>query len=98
MVSDDDVRAIVIKQSRRKLLNALKMFFPVPVEFRTLQLTLPKVETRHLRVDLTYLIAKKLLGWVNEAPNAAWSSREFILSATGVEVADKITKDPALDG
>ena len=35
--------------------------------------------------------------WINEAPNMVWKAREFDLTATGIETADKINIDPALE-
>jgi len=96
MLSQDEIRELVIKKSRRDLLTVLKMFYPATADYDTLRLTLPTVEERHLKIDLSYLIDKGYVAWSNERANAAWSSREYRLTAAGVETADQINKDPAL--
>ena len=96
MLSDDEIRELVIKKSRRDLLAVLKIFYPANADYETLRLTLPTVEERYLKVDLSYLIDKGYVEWVNKRANAAWPDREYRLTATGVETADRINKDPAL--
>lgn len=97
MVNEDDVRALLIKKSRRDLLTTLKMFYPAEVDFETLRLTLPTVEDQHLRTDLSYLIDKGYATWTNEQANMPWKTREFRLTASGVETADRINRDAALE-
>ena len=97
MVSEQAIRELIIKKTRRDLLTTLKMFYPAEVDSCTLALTLPTVEEHHLKVDLSYLIDKGYVSWVNKTPNMGWSKREFRLTATGVETADRINKDPALE-
>lgn len=97
MVNEEEIRVLLIKQTRRDLLTTLKMVYPGDATFEMLGLTMPTVETHHLRVDLSYLIAKKYVEWVNEQPNMAWRKREYRLTADGVETADRINKDPALE-
>ena len=97
MVSEQEARTLLIKQTRRDILTTLKMFYPASATFETLRLTLPTVEEDHLRKDISYLIAKGYVSWLNERSNAAWSTREYGLTAAGVETADGIEKDPALE-
>lgn len=97
MVTDQDIRAMQIKQVRRQLLTVLKMFYPASASYETLRLTLPQVEDSHLRKDLSYLCAKDYVKWENAGPNMGWEEREFVLTATGVETADRINRDTALE-
>lgn len=96
MLNDEEFRVLVIQKTRRDLLTTLKMWYPSSPSFREIRLTLPEIEDRYLRVDLSYLCDKSYVAWVNEAPNMEWSRREFKLTAKGVEVADRIENDPAL--
>ena len=96
MVNEAEIRALVIKESRWKLLATLRLFYPGTATFHTLCLTLPTVELRHMRVDLSYLIAKGYVEWVTGRPNMPWNTRDFRLTATGVETADRINEDSAL--
>ena len=97
MVTNDEARTLLIKQTRRDILTTLKMFYPACSTFETLRLTLPTVEEDHLRKDVSYLIAKRYVQWINERANAPWATREYTLTAVGVEKADGIDKDPALE-
>ena len=96
MVNEAEVRALIIKDSRWKLLETLKLFYPASMSFRTLCLTLPAVELRHMKVDVTYLCDKGYARWNNQRPNMPWDAREYRLTASGVEAADFITNDPAV--
>lgn len=93
----DGTRASIIKKGRRDLLGSLRMYYPVEAEYTDLALTVPTVEEPHFRVDLSYLIDKGYLLWTNRKPNAIWQGREYLLTAKGVEVADRILTDPALE-
>ena len=97
MLSEAAIRALTIKKSRWGLLQVLKMFYPCETDFLSLALTLPTVELHHIKVDLSYLIDKGLVAWTNQEPNQRWDEREYKLTATGVETADRITADPALE-
>ena len=97
VVSDDEIRQLVIKKTRRDILTTLKMFYPGPQDFLTIALTLPNIEERHLKVDLSYLIDKGYALWTNRRRNLEWDKREFRLTATGVETADRINPDQALE-
>ena len=97
VVSDDEIRQLVIKKTRRDILETLKMFYPGSHDFLTIALTLPEIEDCHLKVDLSYLIDKGYVAWTNKRPNLEWRKREFRLTAAGVETADRINKDQALE-
>ena len=96
MINDADVRAMVIKQSRCKLIGVLKMFYPIEAGFLTLGNVLPTVERNHLIQDLAYLMDKKYATCVNERKSQSWDAKEFKLTAAGVEVADRIIQDKAI--
>jgi DNA-binding HxlR family transcriptional regulator len=97
MVSEQEIRELIIKKTRRTLLTTLKMFYPATADFESIALSLPTIEERYLKVDLSYLIDKGYVEWVNRTPNMGWRKREYRLTATGVETADRINKDPALE-
>ncbi len=97
MVNEEEIRVLLIKRTRRDLLTTLKMFYPGDAAFELLGLTMPTVETQHLKIDLSYLVDKGYVAWTNKQPNLAWHKREYRLTADGVETADRINKDPALE-
>jgi len=96
-LSNQDVRALVIKSTRRKLLETLRLLYPATVPFYHVRAIMADVEEHHLKVDVSYLVDKGLATRVNERGNQSWDEREFRLTAEGVEVADRIVADPALE-
>lgn len=96
MVNEAEARALKIQQSRRELLETLKLFYPAEVDFRSISLSLPRAELRHLEIDLNYLIDKGYVVWVDRQENARVAKGCFRLTASGVETADWINKDAAL--
>jgi len=97
MVDQEEVAELVKKKARRDVLATLKMVYPGSFSFRDLCLTLPNVEREYLKKDVSYLVDKKCVSWANERPAMDWDKREFKLTALGVETADRINKDPALE-
>lgn len=97
MISEAAIRELVIKKSRRDLLTVLKLFYPCCSDYETLALSLPTIEHHYLRIDLSYLLDKGYVKWSNEQPNMKWADRIYKLTAAGVETADKINKDPAIE-
>jgi len=95
-MDDDEARALIIKQSRRSILDALKQVYPARFSFYSLRVVCAEIEERHLKADVAYLIDKGYLVWHEPTPNMAWDRREYRLSAEGVEIADRIEVDPAL--
>ena len=96
MINENEVRALIIKRSRRELLDLLRMVYPASLCYRDIRLATPTAIDRHLQVDLSYLCDKGFVKWVNKADNMEWMVKEFRITSDGVEIADYITNDPAL--
>lgn len=93
-------RSTLIKQTRRSILDTLKQVYPGSLSFLSLRYVLPEVEERYLRADISYLADKGYARWVNHRkgqPVESWAGREYVLSARGVEIADALDEDPALE-
>lgn len=98
-----------IKRFRNEMLVALKMLYPAPLQaeqlFRSLLGIFPTLEWHAFRRDLSYLCEKGYLQRVvadteAEAGSARltpWRKRWFRLTSSGLEVADHVVNDPALD-
>jgi len=96
-MDEREARAALIKQNRRSLIDALKLVYPLALTFYSLRQVLAGVEEHYLKGDITYLVEKGYVAWVNRKPNMNWPSREYKLTAVGVEIADAINTDPALE-
>jgi len=98
-----------IKRVRNEILVALKMLYPAPLQaeqlFRSLLSVFPALEWDPFRRDLAYLSEKGYLQRVvadaEREPGAAiltpWRRRWFRLTSSGLEVADHVVSDPALE-
>lgn len=95
-----------IKRVRTEVLVALKLLYPNSIQAESLLRTLlgpfPTLEWAHLRRDLAYLCEKHYLERVVSGSEAdecttPWRRRWFKLTTTGMEVADRLIGDPALD-
>lgn len=96
--TSEQISELSIKKSRRALLMTLKMFYPdTNPSFAELRMVMPDVEDHYLKVDLEYLCDKGYALRVCARPGQSWVDREFRLSALGVETADRINRDPALE-
>jgi len=102
MMDEQAIKAARIKETRREVLRALNVMYHIgPFGFDAicgslLHLQLPDKEC--VQRDLTYLIDKGYVEWTNN--NKAfmpWRERMYRLTATGNEVAAKITEDAALE-
>lgn len=100
-------RAEQIKRIRRELLVSLKAIYPAAMESQVLLRAallplFPDLEFDHLRQDLAYLVGK---GYIKRAmpkdhdhPEAVpWRYRWFALTPEGVEIADRVRTDEALE-
>jgi len=96
----------MIKRIRSEILVALKMLYPAPLEaeqlFRSLLCVFPTLEWDPLRRDLAYLCEKGYLQRVvsdleRDERLTPWRRRWFRLTSAGLEVADRLVEDPALD-
>lgn len=95
-----------IKRIRGEVLVALKMLYPAALRadqlLRSLLSLFPHMEWDHFRRDLAYLCEKGYLARVvsdseSDEKMTPWRQRWFRLTTTGVELADHLIKDPALD-
>jgi hypothetical protein len=95
-----------IKRVRNEVLVALKMLYPAALRadqlLRSLLSLFPHLEWDHFRRDLAYLSEKGYLARVvadseSDEKLTPWRQRWFRLTSTGVELADHMIHDPALD-
>lgn len=96
MTEDPDVRAAQIKQIRRGILDLLNLTYPQDLTYETICGAFVNIDAHYIRRDLSYLEEKGYIEWCNRRPNAPWRKRRYQLTASGVEIADKINTDPAL--
>lgn len=95
-----------IKRVRTEILVALKMLYPAAIQseqlFRSLLSVFPTLEWDQFRRDLAYLGEKQYLSRVvtdcePDDTLTPWRRRWFRLTHQGVEIADRVIGDPALD-
>ncbi len=96
----------LIKRIRNEILIALKMLYPAPLQaeqlFRSLLCLFPTLEWDAFRRDLAYLTEKDYIKRVvsdaeQDERLTPWRRRWFRLTTSGLEVADHVVNDPALD-
>ena len=96
----------LIKRIRNEVLVALKVVYPAALQaerlMRSLLVLFPTMEFDHLRRDLHYLLSKGYVERVtpdlgNGNGLTPWRKRWFRLTATGIELADRCIRDPALE-
>lgn len=94
---DEAMRASVIKQCRRAILDALNAAYPTALGFRTLleAVSFLQVDAEQIERDLAYLVDKRLVS-EREVNGRRWS-RMYRLTPEGKEQADHIRRDPALE-
>lgn len=95
-----------IKRVRNEMLVALKMLYPAALQaeqlMRSLLSLFPALEWDHFRRDLAYLSEKGYLQRVvadteSDERLTPWRQRWFRLTSRGVELAEHLIDDPALD-
>jgi hypothetical protein len=95
-----------IVRVRNEILVALKMIYPValPAEqlLRSLLSVFPTLEWHQFRRDLCYLCEKGYVQRVvadseRDDRLTLWKKRWFRITAMGMEVADRLIGDPALE-
>ena len=98
-----------IKRVRSEILVALKMLYPAPLQaeqlFRSLLSIFPTLEWELFKRDLAYLCEKNYLqrviadteGGPDTAGLTPWRKRWLRLTSSGLEIADHVVNDPALD-
>ena len=104
MANGRDAKAI--KRVRNEVLVALKVVYPGALQadqvLRSLLVLFPTLEFEHLRRDLHYLAEKQYVERVPahseaDAAGTPWRRRWFRLTTTGIELADRCIRDPALE-
>ncbi len=104
MANGRDTREI--KRIRNEILVALKVIYPGALQaeplMRSLLALFPTLEFDHLKRDLHYLTEKGYIERViaqteNDNGLTPWRRRWFRLTTTGMELADRCIKDPALE-
>jgi hypothetical protein len=95
-----------IVRVRNEILVALRMIYPVALQasqlLRSLLSVFPTLEWQQLRRDLCYLEEK---GYVQRVVSSTerdgsltpWRHRWFRVTTTGMEVADRLIDDPAME-
>jgi len=95
-----------IKRVRSEALVALKMLYPAAIQaqplFRSILSVFPALEWDQFRRDLAYLTEKGYVVRViadcePDGQLTPWRRRWFRLTHRGVEIADHVIGDPALD-
>lgn len=95
-----------IKRIRNEVLVALEVVYPAALQaeplMRSLLVLFPAMEFENLKRDLHYLLEKGYIDRVvadteRDPALTPWRSRWFRLTTSGVEVADRCIKDPALE-
>ena len=101
----DDERDIMLLQ-RKILLSQLSIFYPTAIEGRTLfhgVLGASPEYTKHRCFrDLSYLqekgyVAQRRPGRRADPREAEWQSTYWALTAAGLEIAQRVERDPALE-
>lgn len=95
-----------IKRIRNEILVVLDVVYPAALEaylvMRSLLVLFPTLEFDQLKRDLHYLTAKGyiervLSGSETDTHLTPWRRRWFRLTPSGIELADRCIKDPALE-
>ncbi len=104
MANGRDTRTI--KRIRNETLVVLKVIYPAALQaeqlLRSLLVLFPTLDFDHLKRDLHYLTEKGYIERViadgeNGNGLTPWRRRWFRLTTTGMELADRCIKDPALE-
>lgn len=95
-----------IKLIRREILVSLKAVYPAAFKldtlFRSLLGVFPELEFDTFRQDVAYLqdkgyIERKMPRSCDHPDMVPWRERWFELTASGVEIADRVRRDAALE-
>ena len=95
-----------IKRVRNEVLVAMKLLYPAALQADQIQKTLlgifPMLEWEAFRRDLAYLCEKGYLERViastePDAPATPWRKRWLRLTSRGMEIAEHVIADPAMD-
>lgn len=96
-MNEQEARVAIIKQTRRSILDTLNATRPACLSYETLCGVFVELDEHYVRRDLEYLVSKGYVEWVNPRRNAPWKERSYGLTSDGMEIADKINTDPALE-
>ncbi len=95
-----------IKRIRNEILVALKVLYPAALKadqlLRSLLVLFPTLEFDCLKRDLHYLKEKGYIEQIhtngdNDTNLTPWRCRWFRLTTSGMELADRCIRDPALE-
>jgi len=104
MANGRDTRQI--KRIRNEILVALMVLYPGALQaeqlMRSLLTLFPTLDFDHLKRDLHYLSEKGYVERViadteNDGGMTSWRRRWFRLTTTGMELAERCIRDPALE-
>jgi len=98
----DKLDIIRIKQARGRLLQNLNLFYPSPVNVRTLYRTVcddPMYNRALLQKDISYFEQKGYIEWVDDKLGGADDFWQKVckLTSSGKEIAEGTQTDPALE-
>ena len=97
----EELRAKMIKQTRREILRSLAIMYHIgPFGFEAICSALTHLELSNVEVvknDMTYLCERNYVRWINERAMMPWKERMYRLTATGKDVVDRIEIDPTLE-
>ena len=93
---------IIIKQQRGRLLTALNLFHPTPVQIKTLYRTVcddPSYNRSLYQKDITYFQQKGYIEFIDEQLGGSddFDKKVIRLTASGKEIAEGTATDPALE-
>ena len=101
MSSYEEMRAKMIKQTRREILTTLAIQYAMePMSFETVCSALAHLELpgeQPVMSDLTYLCERGYVRWTNVRQMMPWRERMYRLTAKGKDVVDRIDVDPSLE-
>ena len=101
MSTYEEMRAKMIKQTRREILTTLALEYTwMPMSFETICSALVHLEIpgeQPVMSDLTYLCERGYVRWTNERAMMPWKARMYKLTAKGKDFCDRIVSDLALE-
>ncbi len=93
-----DAEKLRISQDRNQILDSLKRVYPSPLRADFLRRSIvSQPDWDVFRKDVAYLEAKGYVEEVKPRAGAPIEKRWYLLTAAGVEAADEMIEDPALN-
>ena len=96
MTPEQKMRATLVKQIRRGIIDLLNLAYPAALEFETICGSFLDIDAHYIKRDLSYFLDAGFIEWVNRTDNARWAGRKFKLTRTGVDQALSINTDSGL--